>query len=710
MSANTLTNRSIGQTILDTFFNDIHSALDGDFVGRGASGIPTSGQNLGTVALPWGSVYCSSVVINGSTLDTSKIVSIANRIVSGKTRTTSNQPAFLTPNGSAASVIISGSATNLVLSINSATVTVNTDVTKTSLSTAPNTQNTAVVNDTTAGAQSATRTWGEYGAPNKITIGTVGTNITALVGKWATFKIVHSGVTEYFLAFVESSTLLSHCIRGFFYDNNLNPINATVFTNGDTITLMNTGFVYMTNDAATVDVGYTFPTYASVAPSSPVTGDYWYDTVNQVWKRYDGASFNIINRTLIGLVVMDATNCVAARALDFYAGASSETSIDLEVTSTATIIRAKRLFQSAVVNGKTVGFGYYLPAWVGASNYASSSTDYYATFSASTTYYLYLTDVGATSISDIAPLYRSDLQGFYHKHNPWRCFAVATTDGSSNWSYVGMFKKSVDLKLPNVVKLTTTGTTTAYLFTCTSANASIGATYTNNSQTFTVLGTIAASTQLICSAAGAPTASGTLTKATGTGDATITFSAEIPLATYVPSPDTLYLKVRMVGAGGVGVSGSNGGGGVGGSGGGAGGYLEFILAPTGNYYYSIGASSGGNTYFSNGAQINTAGGAGSGTGGGGSVTNNLTAQYIAALIGAGGQGANAANSSGGGGGGASPFGGAGGGAQGNGGSGAAAVANSGSGGGGGASNTSGSGAGSGAAGGSGVILIEECFQ
>lgn len=65
-----------------------------------------------------------------------------------------------------------------------------------------------------------------------------------------------------------------------------------------------------------------------------------------------------------------------------------------------------------------------------------------------------------------------------------------------------------------------------YTFTVTSANATVGATYTNNGQTFTVLATIASGTTLKATGTGAPSASGTLTKATGTGDATITFSAE----------------------------------------------------------------------------------------------------------------------------------------------------------------------------------------
>ena len=66
---------------------------------------------------------------------------------------------------------------------------------------------------------------------------------------------------------------------------------------------------------------------------------------------------------------------------------------------------------------------------------------------------------------------------------------------------------------------------TQYTFTVTSANATVGATYSNNSQTFTVTSTIVAGTTLVCTGTGAPSASGTLTLVSGTGDATIAFSA-----------------------------------------------------------------------------------------------------------------------------------------------------------------------------------------
>jgi hypothetical protein len=64
-----------------------------------------------------------------------------------------------------------------------------------------------------------------------------------------------------------------------------------------------------------------------------------------------------------------------------------------------------------------------------------------------------------------------------------------------------------------------------YTFTITAGNATVGDTYTNNTKTFTVLATAYGDTVLYCSGTGDPAASGTLTRATGTGDATITFSA-----------------------------------------------------------------------------------------------------------------------------------------------------------------------------------------
>ena len=123
MATNTLTDRAAGQTITDAFFNDIHTALEGDFVGRDTSGVPASGQNLGNVAFPWGTVYTGAMILNGSAVDASQITSPQNRNVSGRTRTTSNQPQFLRADGVTNEVDILATATSLVLDIAGTTVT-----------------------------------------------------------------------------------------------------------------------------------------------------------------------------------------------------------------------------------------------------------------------------------------------------------------------------------------------------------------------------------------------------------------------------------------------------------------------------------------------------------------------------------------------------------------------------------------------------------
>jgi hypothetical protein len=151
------------------------------------------------------------------------------------------------------------------------------------------------------------------------------------------------------------------------------------------------------------------------------------------------------------------------------------------------------------------------------------------------------------------------------------------------------------LTAPTQQFFTSTGTTTGYYFTTSSANATAGATYTNNGNTYTVLGTISAGTQLFTSGTGAPTATGTLTKATGTGDATITFSFEMPIATYTTPAGAKLLKITIVGGGGGGggVASSAGENGAAAGGAGAGTSIGYIASPSATYVYSVGSGGSG---------------------------------------------------------------------------------------------------------------------
>jgi len=204
MGTNTLTDWASGQTIVPAVPNNIHQALNGDMVGRGATGIPTSGQNLGTVALPWGTVRANAVVIGGQTVDPSISAIPQNVILSGAKRSGSNQPFYLIPNGSNLSAVIEGTPTSLTYDVIGSSVTLSADITLSSLTAAPNTNNTCLVNDTDAADQADTRLWGEYGHRKSLIVDAMGSEITALVGKYAAFQI--NGVsTEYMIAYVERS-------------------------------------------------------------------------------------------------------------------------------------------------------------------------------------------------------------------------------------------------------------------------------------------------------------------------------------------------------------------------------------------------------------------------------------------------------------------------------------------------------------------------
>jgi hypothetical protein len=195
-----------------------------------------------------------------------------------------------------------------------------------------------------------------------------------------------------------------------------------------------------------------------------------------------------------------------------------------------------------------------------------------------------------------------------------------------------------------------TGTTSGQIFTITSGSATVGATYTNNAQTFTVLATIAAQTTLWCSSAGSPSASGTLTKSGGTGDATIAFSAAQALATYTTPAGCTRIKITAVGGGGGGggCATASGACGTGGGGGGGGGLVKNITTPAATYFYAVGGggagglagnnagTAGGITYFSTSysAPLNSSGGSGGGGGAASSTVGNVGGG------GAGGVGAN----------------------------------------------------------------------
>jgi hypothetical protein len=167
------------------------------------------------------------------------------------------------------------------------------------------------------------------------------------------------------------------------------------------------------------------------------------------------------------------------------------------------------------------------------------------------------------------------------------------------------------LTAPTKTIKTSTGSQAGLLFTIsTTSTCAVGDTYTNNSNTYTVLIALAAQSGQVLYMSGTGSTSGTtLTRATGSGTSSITFSTTVALASYTPPTNCQLIKVTVIGGGG-------GGGGcssvasdatasAGGGGGGA--AIKYISAPSGTYYYCVGSAG---TNGSSGANNGSAGGVG----------------------------------------------------------------------------------------------------
>lgn len=234
--------------------------------------------------------------------------------------------------------------------------------------------------------------------------------------------------------------------------------------------------------------------------------------------------------------------------------------------------------------------------------------------------------------------------------------AASTLDDGINANMYSQIKCALLPVIP-IVQTFITGSGTwnnTYVYFTDSCNATLGATYTNNGHTYTVAATVASSLVVQMRGSAAPLTSGTLTLATGSGDATITFRAV---------RSAIYLSIRMVGGGaggvgsgtsstmGAGTAGTNStfgtslliaqGGSPGvanGQSGGGGGNVTINSPATG--FPLIGAQGGAGQYTGSATGIQLGGGYGGSTpiGPGGPGAGNTAGGSPSANTGAGGAG------------------------------------------------------------------------
>ncbi len=414
------------QIIDNSHHNGLASALIGDFVGRNTNGVAESGKSLGTFAIPWGVLRTNSLVVNGQLIDPGTISTPSNSIVTGRTRATSDLTDFIRADGATNAAVILGLVTNLVTVINTVTATVNTDLVLSGLVGAPGSQRRCSVNDTSFVGQLSTQYAGEDGT--SIIVDGMQNNLIDKIGQIVCLR--NQNVTEYMVGFIRSTTEITNISRGFFFDDNGDPIVRQPLNNNDELHLMSLGWVFLQDDGLTTDVSYNSPIYDFVAPSSPITGDYWFDLQIQTWKRFDGVSFLTINRILIGVVVIDDSNlCVASRSVDFDLDYDDLNTINFASTpETTEIIRSETNNNEISVNAKNL-------------EQRTSFTEFNITTdrdtgvveSPNTVYYSYISQDGQNIISDEKPHSFDALKrGFYHPYQSWRNVNNFFNDGSSN--------------------------------------------------------------------------------------------------------------------------------------------------------------------------------------------------------------------------------------------------------------------------------------
>lgn len=348
-----------------------------------------------------------------------------NRNVSGVSSANSSAARFLIPAGSSNQLTVNGSPTPFIYAIADTQYQIATDLSVSSLSTAPSSNNTASVNDALLSAQESSKWIGED--DTSLFMDSAGSEITALVGKFAAFKIVHGGNTEYFMAFVKSSTELAYCRRGYFFDSSVAPIPRIAIADNDTITLMRLAWIFA-NTSSGLTICYTNPTVSYSQPSAPNVGDFWYDITNEIWKKYDSVSWIDATATLVGVCILDSSNVVGARAFEYASLTDSQNSLDVTYEST-TKIRVKQPNGTISVKGNLIDFGPTVPRWDITADLESGMSE-----AASTTYHAYVGELGQLKLSSYKPYdRRGDMRGYYHPYENWRYVGKVFNNSSQDF-------------------------------------------------------------------------------------------------------------------------------------------------------------------------------------------------------------------------------------------------------------------------------------
>lgn len=354
------------------------------------------------------------------------------RIVSGKTTGNSSQLCALIPAGNGLTVsLTASSATPFVYYINGTQYSVTASIAL-PLSAGPSTNQTATLTtlQTTNLAQ-WTKFWGEYNTT--INVVSMATTFAAATDTIQAFQ--NPNGNEIFLGYINSTTAIINAMRGFMFNSVGACLTPAGLENGDKLKLMKLTWIFA-NTNSSLAVTYNQPSVGAVQPSSPATGDYWFDTSTTAWKSFNSTSWIDAAAILIGICAQNETACMGARTFDAYKSLSGENSIQLRATragaSSATTVYSRSFNSRVDVFGTLVDYKLQQPSWN-----LSTDLDSGLSISVGTNYYFYVKESGRSVVSDVVPASRPDLKGLYHPGEMWRCVGYALLANNTAFNNVG---------------------------------------------------------------------------------------------------------------------------------------------------------------------------------------------------------------------------------------------------------------------------------
>lgn len=457
---------AFGQKIRPIHVLQLIDALNGALVSRKNNTVE-AGSDIGTLNIPWGTIFADSLVLNGKTLDSSFLDANPNSIISGLS--TEHTASIHSPSSSSPRFIelanttdnpnrikVRGATVPLVCQINGVRTTLNEDVeldlvTPSWIDSSYDTTKSINVSDATVNIRDRKR----YGEEDFIAGDTPAAGRVKYTRGGADNQIFKSTAykhgtgsnLEIFRVEKVIDDYLLNLQRGIALNKTGN-IEPQDIVNNTKLTALATATILLDQLNPQIPVvTYEKIDYSTDTPLLPVANQYWFDMNINRFKRYTGTQWVEVNRIPIGEVYMDNTGVIGVRCFDFNRGVHNLNTcvIDVQRFGSTSKVYSKAPF-SIAVHGQIIDFKNIIE-W-----------DISETTSFSGYRYLYITEKGepVKDTNDIAPIYRPDLRGYYHRYETWRCVAkiyVTANQAQSTRNYFPHQKYHSNATIPTSFNL-----------------------------------------------------------------------------------------------------------------------------------------------------------------------------------------------------------------------------------------------------------------